>query len=70
MKDRPFPTIDMKIAWTPRQKKIWLGEIAYEKGVPKIENRKMIIDNSNVVVDRCEIRGYFRTTEFQTPGRE
>ncbi len=58
---------DMKIAWTPRQERIWLGEIVYENGIPKIENRKMIIDNSNVVVDSIKHEGILEPQSFRPP---
>ncbi len=42
----------MKIAWTlPGQKQIFAGEIAYSNGQPKIINKKLAVDNKNVVAD-------------------
>ena len=42
----------MKIAWTlPGQKQIYAGEIAYSDGQPKIINKKLVVDNKNVVTD-------------------
>ena len=59
---------DMKIAWTPRQKKIWLGEIEYIDGIPKIENKRMIIDNSNIVADSIKYEGMIEPQSFRPPG--
>lgn len=40
----------MKIAWTlPGQQQIYAGEIAYSDGHPKIVNKKLVVDNKNVV---------------------
>ena len=41
----------MKIAWTPHQQKIYTGEIVFENSKPKIINKKLIIDDSLVVVN-------------------
>lgn len=42
----------MKIAWTlPGQNQIFSGEIAYPNGQPKIINKKLLVDNKNVVAD-------------------
>lgn len=42
----------MKIAWTlPGQNQIFAGEIAYSNGQPKIINKKLVVDNKNVVAD-------------------
>jgi Tol biopolymer transport system component len=42
----------MKIAWTlPGQQQIYAGEIAYYDGQPKIVNKKLVVDNKNVVAD-------------------
>lgn len=42
----------MKIAWTlPGQKQIFSGKIAYYDGQPKIINKKLVVDNKNVVAD-------------------
>ena len=58
---------DMKIAWTPRQKKIWLGDIVYGDGIPKIENKRVIIDNSNVVADSIKYEGDLEPQSFRPP---
>ena len=42
----------MKIAWTlPGQQQIYAGEITYSEGQPKIINKKLIVDNKNIVTD-------------------
>ncbi len=59
----------MKIAWTEKQQKIWIGEIAYENGIPDIIKRKMVIDNQDVVVDSIKYEGMLEPQSFR-PGRE
>ncbi len=40
----------MKIAWTePGQLQIYVGEIAYSNGQPKIINKKLVVDYKNIV---------------------
>jgi hypothetical protein len=55
---------NMKIAWTPHQDVIYTGEIVYEGGIPKIINKKLIIDSSNVVVDGIKYRGILEPQSF------
>ncbi len=58
---------DMKIAWTPAQKKIWLGEIVFQNGVPEIENRRVVVDNSDVVADSIKYEGMIEPQSFRPP---
>ncbi len=58
---------DMKIAWTPRQEKIWVGEIVYHDGVPSIDNRKMVVDNSNVISGGVRYQGMLEPQSFRPP---
>jgi len=60
----------MKIAWTEKQQSILLGEIAYENGIPGIINRKLIIDNRNVVVDGCKYEGMIEPQNFRPSSEE
>ncbi len=58
----------MKIAWTPRQKKIYTGEISYENGTPHIVNKKLVIDNDSVFVDGIQYHGMVEPQNFRPPG--
>jgi hypothetical protein len=57
----------MTIAWTPEQKDIWLGRIVYEDGIPKIIDKKLIIENSNVVVDGIKYEDMLEPQSFRPP---
>lgn len=59
----------MKIAWTEKQQKMWIGEIAYQDGIPDIIDRKLIIDNQEVVVDGIKYEGMIEPQSFR-PGKE
>ncbi len=58
----------MKIAWSPDHKTIYTGEIAYsEKGIPGITNKKLIIDNRNIVVDGIKYEDILEPQNFRPP---
>jgi hypothetical protein len=58
---------NMKIAWTPHQKKIYTGEIVYKEGIPGIKNKKLIIDNRQVEVDGIKYEGILEPQDFRPP---
>lgn len=61
---------NMKIAWTPRQDVIFTGEIVNEEGIPRIANKKLVIDSSDVVVDSIKYRGILEPQSFGKDERE
>ncbi len=61
---------NMKIAWTPHQDVIYSGEIVIEAGNPRIINKKLIIDSSNVVVDGIKYRGILEPQSFRPDEKE
>jgi len=58
---------DLKIAWTKRQQKIWVGEIVYREGIPEIVNKKLIISNDSVIVDGIKYEGILEPQSFRPP---
>jgi len=62
----------MKIAWTtPGQMQIYTGEIAYSNGLPKIINKKLVIDYKNVVtVDGIKYENSIETQNFRPKKEE
>ena len=58
---------DMKIVWTPDQKVIYSGKIAYTNGIPSIIEKKLIIDNKDVVVDGIKYDGILEPQNFRRP---
>jgi len=61
----------MKIAWTlPGQKQIYMGEIAWDNGKPKIINKTLLIDNKEIVtVDGVDYETIIETQNWR-PGKE
>ncbi len=61
----------MKIAWTlPGQMQIYMGEIAYSDGKAKIINKKLLIDNKEIVtVDGVDYETIIETQNWR-PGKE
>ncbi|MGD8896279.1 MAG: hypothetical protein PVJ73_09615 [Acidobacteriota bacterium] len=57
----------MKIAWTRKQDKIWTADLVYEDGVPRLANRKLVIDNSRVEVDGVRYEGMVEPQSFRPP---
>jgi hypothetical protein len=41
----------MKVIWTPEQHQIFIGDIVYEKGVPRIANKTLLIDWDHTTVE-------------------
>jgi hypothetical protein len=62
----------MKIAWTlPGQMQIYMGEIAYDEGIPKIINKKLLIDNKEIVtVDGKDYETIIETQNWRPPKEE
>ncbi len=56
-----------KIAWSPDHKLIYTGNIEYEDGIPKIMDKKLIIDNRNVVVDSIRYDDILEPQNFRPP---
>ena len=56
---------NMKIAWSPDHKTIYTADIEYKNGIPEFTNKKLIIDNTNVVVEGVKYEYILEPTEFQ-----
>lgn len=56
-----------KIAWSSNHKLIYTGRIEYEEGVPRIVDKKLIIDNRNVVVDSIKYEDILEPQNFRPP---
>ena len=56
-----------KIAFTEKQEKIWVADIVYRNGEPELANRKLIIDNNNVMVDGIKYQGMIEPQNFRPP---
>jgi len=59
----------MKIAWTlPGQLQIYMGEITYSNGKPKIIQKKLLLDNKNIVtVDGVKYKDIIETQNWRPP---
>lgn len=58
----------MQIAWSPDHKTIYTGEISYSNGnQPTITNKKLIIDNKNIVVDGIKYEDILEPQNFRPP---
>lgn len=57
----------MRIAWSPDHRQIWTADIVYVEGIPQFENRKKIIDNTNVVVDGIKYEDILEPQDFRPP---
>lgn len=57
----------LKLAWTPKQEQIWVGDIVYRSGVPRLANLKKIIDNRNVAIDGLKYEGMIEPQNFRPP---
>jgi hypothetical protein len=62
----------MKIAWTtPGQLQIFAGEIAYSNGLPKIINKRLVVDYKNVVtVDGVKYENSIETQNWRPKKEE
>jgi len=58
---------NFRIAWTQKQEKIWIADIVYKNGIPELTNKKLIIDNKNVVVDGIKYEGIIEPQNFRPP---
>ena len=58
---------DYTIAWTPEQDQIWLGKLEIGDGTVQIVDRKLIIDNTDVVVDGIRYEGMVEPQNFRPP---
>jgi Tol biopolymer transport system component len=56
-----------KIAWSPDHKLIYTGRIEYNEGMPVIRDKKLIIDNRNVVVDDMRYEDILEPQNFRPP---
>lgn len=56
-----------KIAWSPNHKQIYTAEIEYQDGIPTFINKKMIIDNTNIVVDGIRYEDILEPQNFRPP---
>lgn len=57
----------MKIAFTPEHETIWTADIQYENAEPFLRNRKLLVDNANVVVDGIRYRDILEPQNFRPP---
>jgi len=58
----------MKIAWSPDHKLIYTGRITYKQGMPQIVDKKLVIDNRNIVVDGVRYHDILEPQNFRPPG--
>lgn len=61
---------DMKIVWTPDQKVIYSGILSIQKKKASIQDKTLIIDNENVVVDGIKYNGILEPQNFRRPREE
>ena len=59
--------ISDKIAWSPDHKMIYTGRIGYRNGIPVILNKKLVIDNRNVVVNGKRYEDILEPQDFRPP---
>lgn len=58
----------MKIAWSPDHKTIYTGEIKYQReSTPSIVNKKLIIDNKDLVVNGIKYEDILEPQDFRPP---
>jgi len=57
----------LKIAWSPDHKKIMVADIEYAGGGPHFINKKLIIDNTNVVVEGVKYEYILEPQDFRPP---
>ncbi len=57
----------MKIAWSPNHKIIFSGEITYRDGIPWIVNKKLLVDNKNVVVNGVKYEDILEPQDWRPP---
>ncbi len=57
----------LKVAWTAKQEKIWVGDIVYRNGDPVLLHRKQVVDNRDVVVDGIQYEGMVEPQSFRPP---
>jgi len=60
----------MKIAWTEKQERIYLGEIVYNEGIPTITGKKEIISNDSVIVEGYKFPKEMLEPQSFRPGKE
>jgi Tol biopolymer transport system component len=60
----------MNIAWSPDHTKIYTGRIEYKNGVPRIVDKKKIIDNRDIVVDSIKYEDILEPQNFRPPDEE
>ena len=58
---------NMKIAWSPDHKNIFLANIEYKNGIPEFTNKKQIIDNANIVVEGIKYEYILEPQNFRPP---
>jgi hypothetical protein len=56
-----------KIAWTPDQKQIYTGRVEMYNGIPAILDKKLIIDNRNIVIDGIRFEDILEPQNFRPP---
>jgi Tol biopolymer transport system component len=57
----------LKVAWTAKQEKIWVADIVYRNGNPRLLHRKQVIDNRSVVADGEQYEGMVEPQNFRPP---
>lgn len=56
-----------KIAWSPDHKQIYTGRIEYIDGFPEIIEKKLVVDNRNVVIDSIRYEDILEPQNFRPP---
>ena len=57
----------MKIAFTEKQDRIWTADLVYGDGGPQLANRRLVVDNADVVVDGIRYEGMVEPQSFRPP---
>ena len=56
-----------KIAWSPDHKQIYTGKIKFIDGIPAIIEKKLVVDNLNVVIDSIRYEDILEPQNFRPP---
>lgn len=60
----------LRIAWTPNHEEIWLGDVVYTNGIPRLENKKKILANDAITMDGVRYQDWIEPQSFRPPLEE
>jgi Tol biopolymer transport system component len=60
----------MKIAWSPNHRQIFTGEISFHEGLPRIINKQLVIDSSQIIIDGIRYHDILEPQNFRPPGEK